>query len=704
MKQIFADVKTGETLILDVPAPSCKKDGILIETLYSLVSAGTERMLIDFGKKNLIQKAKERPDQVKKVLDKMLTDGVLTTLKAAFNKLDEPLPLGYSAVGKVIEVGKNCIEFQKGDLVAIAGAANHAEINYVPKNLAVKLPNNFENLEEAAFVALGAIAMQGIKQAEIQPGEKVAVIGLGLLGQIVSQILNAYGNIVIGIDIDDSKYEIGKDYIHHFINSNEDDAIEKIMNITDGYGVDKIIITAATSSNQPIDFAGDIARDRAIISMVGVTGMNIPRRSFYQKELTFRLSRSYGPGRYDENYEERGIDYPIGYVRWTENRIMQEFIRLIYEKKINMKKLITHEFDITEAKKAYELITDNPNKERYTGVLIKYSENKKKYSRTINITKEFKKVNGKIGIGLIGAGNFVKSTMLPHLSKINDFELIGLSTGGSSSSGQTIKKYEFKYATTDYTELLKDENIDLIIIATPHNTHAKFVIEALDAGKHVYVEKPLAINEEQLEKVKEAYERNNQHLIVGFNRRFSPFAQWIKKELQTDKFTTIVQYTINAGTISKEHWINNPEVGGGRIIGEVCHFIDLCQYIVGSEIEEAEKVFITSNSEKYINNDNVSINLKFKNGSIANIIYTSMGTKSYPKENIRIFTNGNVAEIHNFVKAEIYKNGKKKTKKKLEQDKGFVNEYKYIRDIIKGKRENNYLTFNEIYQTTLSSF
>lgn len=701
MKQIFLDVKTGKVMLLDVPAPLCKNDGMLVETLYSLVSAGTERMLVDFGKKNLLQKAKERPDQVKKVLDKMSTDGFLTTLKMAFNKLDEPLPLGYSAVGRVIEVGKNCQEFQKGDFVAIAGHANHAEINYVPKNLAVKLPKEFENIKEASFVALGAIAMQGIKQAEVEPGEYVAVIGLGLLGQITSQILNAYGNIVIGIDINDSQYEIGKDYIHYFVNSNDEDAIEKIMNITNGIGVDKIIITAATSSNQPIELSGEIARDKAIISMVGVTQMNIPRRTYYQKELTFRLSRSYGPGRYDENYEEKGIDYPIGYVRWTEKRIMEEFIRLISEKRINMKKLITHEFDISDAEKAYELITENPNKEKYIGVLIKYTEYNDKYNKAINFSKNYKKAKDKIGVGLIGAGNFARGVILPNLMKIKDFELIGLSTSGSVSAGQTIKKYDFKYSTTDYTKLLEDENIDLIIIATPHSTHAKFVVEALDAGKHVYVEKPLAITEEQLEMVKKAYERNNQHLIVGFNRRFSSFSQWVKKELQTDKYTTIIQYTVNAGIIPKEHWINNPEVGGGRIIGEVCHFVDLCQYFTGSKIQSIEKTFISSNSEKYLNNDNVSINLKFKNGSIANIIYTSMGTKSYPKENVRIFTNGNVAEIYNFVKAVVYKGNKKKTKKKLEQDKGFISEYEYIRDIIIGRIENSYLTFEEIYNNMI---
>ncbi len=704
MKQVFSDVKTGKILVMEVPTPACKQEGILVETLYSLVSAGTERSLVDFGKKNLLRKATERPDQVKKVLDKMKTDGTITAIKAAFNKLDEPLPLGYSGVGRVIEVGKNCLEFKKGDLVAIAGTlhANHAEINYVPKNLAVKLPPDFESIEEAAFVALGAVAMQGIRQAEVELGDKVAVIGLGLLGQITCQILHAYGNEIIGIDINNSQYEIGKEYIDHFVNSSEEDAVNKVLNLTNGYGVDKIVITAATTSNQPIDFSAEIARDRAIISMIGVTGMEIPRRSFYNKELTFKLSRSYGPGRYDETYEEKGIDYPIGYVRWTEKRIMEEFIRLIYTKRINMKKLITHTFEIDKAPEAYEMVTDNPKKEKYLGIIFNYPQNEKKYRNVVVKNKIINKE--KIGVGLIGSGNFARSVILPNLTKIEDFELIGLSTSGSTSAGQTIKKYNFKYSTTDYKKLLEDKDINLIIISTPHNTHAKFVIEALDAGKHVYVEKPLAINMEQLEKIKEAYERNDQHLIVGFNRRFSPFAKWIKEQLQTDKYTTIIQYTINAGEIPKDHWINDPNVGGGRIIGEVCHFVDFCQYLTGSKIKNVVTQTVNSNSEKYINNDNISMNITFENGSLANIIYTSMGPKSYPKENVKIFTNGNVAELKNFVKAEIYKGGKKIKKSKMQQDKGFVEEYEYIRDIIKGKRENDYLTFEEIYETTKAMF
>lgn len=674
------DVKTGKPLIQEVPAPACKKDGVLVETLYSLVSAGTERMLMDFGKKGLIGKAKERPDQVKKVLDKMKTDGVLTTVKAAFGKLDEPLPLGYSMVGKVIEIGSNMSDIATGDMVACAGqTANHSEVCYVPKNLLVKVPKEFADVREAAFVTLGAIAMQGIRQAEVSFGDWVAVIGLGLLGQLAVRILKAAGCKVIGIDIDSSKANLAlteKDrYIDAFVNSGSDNAIDEIMAVT-GHGADSVVITAAAISNQPVELAAEIARDRAIISMVGVTEMNIPRRPFYQKELSFRLSRSYGPGRYDPNYEEKGIDYPIGYVKWTEKRNMEEFIHMLSSRRITVNELITHEFEIANAEKAYELITDNHNSEKYVGVLIKYQDRGEKTNRTIVLSKSktFKKTTGRIGVGLIGAGNFARAVIIPNMSKIPEYEFVGLATTSGTTAGQVIKNTKFKYSTTDYKKLLEDKDIDLIVVATPHNTHAKFTVEALDAGKHVYVEKPLAITMEQLDDIKAAYERNNQHVFVGFNRRHSPFAKFIKENMSTDKYPCIIQYTVNAGYIPKEHWTQDPEVGGGRIIGEACHFIDLAVFLTGSLPESVNTAAIVGSTDHYSSSDNVSINLTFKNGSVANIIYTAMGSKSFPKERVTVFCNGNVGEINNFVSATVYGNKRKKLRK-MEQDKGFVEEY-----------------------------
>lgn len=702
------DVKTGKPLIQEVPAPACKKDGVLVETLYSLVSAGTERMLMDFGKKGLIGKAKERPDQVKKVLDKMKTDGVLTTAKAAFGKLDEPLPLGYSMVGKVIEVGSSMSDIAIGDIVACAGqTANHSEVCYVPKNLFVKVPKEFADVREAAFVTLGAIAMQGIRQAEVSFGDWVAVIGLGLLGQLAVRILKAAGCKVIGIDIDSSKANLAlteKDrYIDVFVNSASDNAADEIMAVT-GHGADSVVITAAANSNQPVEFAAEIARDRAIISMVGVTEMKIPRRPFYQKELSFRLSRSYGPGRYDPNYEEKGIDYPIGYVKWTEKRNMEEFIHMLSSRRITVNELITHEFEIANAEKAYELITDNPNNEKYVGVLIKYPDRGEKTNRTIVLSKSktFKKTTGRIGVGLIGAGNFARSVIIPNMSKIPEYEFVGLATTSGTTAGQVIKNTKFKYSTTEYKKLLEDEDIDLIVVATPHNTHAKFTVEALDAGKHVYVEKPLAITMEQLEEVKAAYERNNQHVFVGFNRRHSPFAKFIKENMSTDKYPCIIQYTVNAGYIPKEHWTQDLEVGGGRLIGEACHFIDLAVFLTGSLPESVNTAAIIGSTDHYSSSDNVSINLTFKNGSVANIIYTAMGSKSFPKERVTVFCNGNVGEINNFVSATVYGNKKKKVKK-MEQDKGFDEEYKRISDMLSSNYTNDN-EFNDNFHITKSTF
>jgi len=701
MKQVFMDVKTGTPLILDVPAPSCKKGGVLVETLWSAVSAGTERSLLDFGKKGLLAKVKERPDQAKKVLDKIRTDGALTAIKAAFNKLDEPLPLGYSLVGRVLEVGTNAPEFTPGDIVACAGlTAGHAEVVYVPKNLVVKVPEDFQDLRQAAFVALGAIAMQGVRQASVTLGDSVAVIGLGLVGQLAARILHAGGCRVIGIDLNERTKEDARQYLSAFIKADDESVASKVHTLT-GKGCDAVLITAATSSNQPVELAAELCRDRGTISMVGVTGMDIPRRPFYEKELTFKLSRSYGPGRYDINYEEKGVDYPIGYVKWTEKRNMEEFIRLLHQQKISITGLITHEYSIEKAQDAYGLITENPNKERYVGVLLGYPQRPEKTERTISLHKEKCKVEGKIGVGIIGGGNFVRGTILPNMTKIPDYELIGIATSGSSSSGQVTKKYPFRYATTDYKKLLQDPDIDLIVIATPHNTHAPLAIEALDAGKHVYTEKPLAINMEQLEEVKAAYERNHQHLFVGFNRRYSPFARFLKENLETDKYPCMIQYTVNAGVVPDDHWIQDPEVGGGRVIGEVCHFIDFCLYLTESAPKETKATFLGEPNRTSCR-DNVNITIQFENGSVANILYTSAGTKSYPKETVTVFCDSKVGTLDNFTKAKIFSEKGKKTMRKANQEKGFLEEYNLLKKILLSESKEK-VDFTEVFMVTEST-
>ena len=518
MKQLFLNVKDGSMKLIDQPMPTVKENMALVETLYTVVSAGTERGLASFGGKNLVQKALERPDQVKKVLEKLSTDGIVTTIESAFNKLAEPMPMGYSGVGRVISCGKGVTEVQAGDLVAMVGTAYHCEINRVSRTMLTKIPEELQDYRQAAFCALGGIALEGIHQAEVVPGETVAVIGMGLLGHIVSRILNAYGCDVIGYDVVD-KTMPGTN-LKAFINSGDDSAVDMTKALTRGRGVDKVIITAAANTNAPMDLAAAIARDRGIICMIGVTQMNIDRRPYYERELSFRIARSYGAGRYDATYEQKGIDYPIGYVRFTEGRNIEEFVRLLAQERISLSDIITHEIPFAQAEEAYEMITKNPNHERYIGVLLKYDEeNKEKWNGTIHNPEAKKSVSGdKIRLGLIGAGNFVRSTMLPIMKETGLFEFRGLATTGGVGGAQANSGTPFAYTTNDYKELLADPDIDLIAVSTQHNSHAKFVIEALNAGKHVYCEKPLCLTLDELQQIKEAYEKSEGELFVEIGR------------------------------------------------------------------------------------------------------------------------------------------------------------------------------------------
>jgi predicted dehydrogenase/threonine dehydrogenase-like Zn-dependent dehydrogenase len=691
MKQLFLMVNDGSIELIETPVPKVKDNFLIVETLYSVVSAGTERGLASFGNKNIIQKAMERPDQVKQVLEKMSTDGVLTTLDAAFNKLKDPMPIGYSGVGKVIEVGRGVTDINVGDTVAMAGQAYHSEVNRVNRNLVVKLPKDFPDIRQASLCALGGIALQGIHQAKVEPGETVAVIGLGLLGHITARILDAYGCDVIGYDISDKSLE--NTNLKAFILSNDENAESTTKSLTKNRGVDKVIITAAANSNQPMDLAASIARDRGIICMIGVTQMNIDRRPYYEKELTFTIARSYGPGRYETDYEEKGIDYPIGLVRFTEGRNLEEFIRLISEKRIDFTDLITHEIDFNEADSAYEIITTNKNKEKYIGILLKYSENNEKWTNKI-ITKAIpkKRINkNKINVGLIGAGNFARNTLLPIMKKTKLYNFKGLATTGGPTAAQAQKVFGFEYVSNNYEDLLNDSDIDLIAISTQHNTHAKFIIDALKVGKHVYCEKPMCLTLEELDNIKAAYDNSEGELFIGLNRRHAPLIKKIKNELSTDKTPAIYDYIVNAGFIPENHWTQDEKTGGGRIIGEAIHFVDVLQYLDGSKIESLYVRYIENNS--YPKKDNALINVKFDSGAIGSILYSSMGSKKYPKEELRVFTSGKILEMNNYVKIKKY-GIVKKTKLKLKQDKGFENEYIHIYNVLTKNLENNlYNTF-----------
>ncbi len=688
MKQLFLSVSNGNVDLVETPAPTIKENTVLVENLYSVVSAGTERSLASFGSKNLLQKALERPDQVKKVTEKMSTDGILTTVEAAFGRLKEPMPMGYTAVGKVVETGRGVTEVAVGDIVAAVGQAYHSEVNRVGKNLVVKVPEEVGDIRQAAFSALGGIALEGIHQAEIVPGETVAVIGLGLLGHITARILYAYGCDVVGFDVVDKT--LPNTNLKAFINSTDDNAAHIARSLTKGRGVDKVIITAAADSNTPIDISEEIIRDRGTICMIGVTRMELDRRPFYQKELSFKIARSYGPGRYDTDYEEAGFDYPIGYVRFTEGRNVEEFLRLLATRRLDIGDLITHVVPFTDAVNAYEMITKNPSHEKYIGVLLKYDENQDKWKNIIKNRSldplPKKTVNKKqINLGLIGAGMFARNTMLPLMQSNGLYCFKGMATTGGTASAQANQVFPFVYTTNDYRKLLEDKSIDLIAVSTQHNSHARFVIEALEAEKNVYVEKPLCMTLEELDRIEAAYKNSSGELFCGLNRRHAPLISEIKKELHTDKIPAIYDYIVNAGYIPPDHWTQDEGKGGGRIIGEAVHFIDTLQYLDGSELLEITVSF--ADNLAYPKKDNAIIKLTFSSGTIGSIIYTSMGSKKYPKEQLRIFSNGAVYVLDNYVGIVKYGDTRKK-ETRLKQDKGIAGEYQYMFDVLNGRREN----------------
>lgn len=687
MKQLFLMVDDGSVREVDVPMPTDKPGYLIVETLWSVVSAGTERSLTAFGGKNLVAKVMERPDQAQKVLDKVSTDGLVTTMEAAFNKLGEPMPMGYSAVGRVLSVGSGVTDVFPGDLVAMVGQAYHAEVNRVNRTMVARLPKDLADPRQAALCALGGIALQGIHQADVRPGETVAIIGMGLIGQICARILDAYGCDVIGFDIADRRAP--GTHLRSFINSSDANAAELALAETAGRGMDKVIISASTSSNDPMDLAAAIARDRATICMIGVTKMDIDRRPFYKKELTFTIARSYGAGRYDKNYEERGVDLPIGYVRFTEGRNVEEFVRLLARGKLDLGDLITHEIPFEEAQRAYEMITTNKNKERYIGILLKYEEREGKLDDTVRpepTKKAAKSQGGKIRVGLIGAGGFTRSTIIPVMKAAGTFSFRALATTGGVSTGQTAGMEDFEYVTSDYEKLLADLDVDLVVISTNHGSHAKFIAEALSAGKSVYCEKPLCLTLKELDAVEATYRASAGDLFCGMNRRFAPVVGQIRDDLKTQSVPAVYDYLMNAGEIPSDHWTQDEAVGGGRIIGEACHIVDLVQSLDGSDIRSLTLTF--ADAPGFPCKDNALITMRMESGAIANIVYTSMGSKKYPKEELRVFSAGNVAVMENYVGLARYTSSKKSSPK-LRQDKGFSAEYAYMLDVLVGNRPND---------------
>ena len=699
MKQLLQDLKKGEILLEETPLPNCGANEVLIKTEKSLISPGTERMLLEFGKASYLQKAKQQPDKVKMVLDKIKTDGLAPTLETVFAKLGEPMPLGYCNAGVVIDVGSNVTEFKVGDRVVSNGA--HSEVVTIGKNLVAKIPDNV-SFEQASFTVIASIGLQGIRLFQPTLGEKVVVIGLGLIGQITMEFLKVNGCEAIGVDIDQGKVELAKKNGFIALNpANGEDIISFVANHTDEIGVDGVIITAATKSNGPLEQAAEITRRKGRIVAVGAIGMNIPRPPFYKKEISFHISSSYGPGRYDDAYEVEGIDYPIGYVRWTENRNFQAILQLLSSGGLNFKYLITHKYKFNEAPKAYNEILNNRDA---LGVVLEYTSKDVIVDKKITINKTKLQNSDDVNIGVIGAGNFAKIVMLPIL-KQSDANLVGISSAKGLSSSIAAKKFGFSYSTTDYKELLNDENINTIFITTRHNNHAKLIIESLEAGKNVFVEKPLAIDMEQLADVvkvcnKLASKDKLPHLMVGFNRRFSPFIEDIYSKTKGRSSGLAINMTINAGALPKDLWVRDPKVGGGRIIGEGCHFIDTMSYLASSDVESVYSNALNSDKELAIKNDNVILNMKFKDGSIGILSYLSNGNKSYPKEQMNLFCEGKVYVLDNYKKNSGYGSN---NFKKFSQDKGHKNEMHSFIENIKLSNEN-LISLESLVNTTLATF
>jgi len=692
MYQIIQSFKTGETILETIPAPEVKKGQVLIQTSRSLVSLGTERMLVEFGKSNLISKARQQPDKVKQVLDKIKTEGLMPTLEAVFNKLEQPLPLGYCNVGKVIAVGEGVSEFNVGDRVASNGS--HAEVVCIPKNLVALIPDNISD-DEAAFTVIGSIGLQGIRLLNPTFGETVVVIGMGLIGLMTAQMLKANGCQVIGVDLDQSKLDLAqKAGIIPFNPNSDGDVVKFVENYTQNIGCDGVIITASAKTNEIISQAARMSRKRGRIILVGVVGLNISRAEFYEKELSFQVSCSYGPGRYDENYEQKGQDYPLSYVRWTEKRNFEAILQAIASGRLQVKEMITEVVDLQD----YQKIYGNIGSSKSIASILKYNETQQIFETKVSINP-YIKASGKANIGIIGAGNFTKMTMLPILKKTSA-NLYSIASAGGVTGTALAKKYNFNFSTTDYNSILNDSNVDLVLVTTRHNNHADLVVEGLKNNKNVFVEKPLAITLEQLIKIENAYKENGYKnaIHVGFNRRFSPHAQKLKTVLGTAPMNIIA--TMNAGNIPSNVWVHDRQIGGGRIIGEACHFIDLITFLTGSKVKAVCMNAMGINPQE--NTDNATILLQYENGSTGVINYFANGSKSYEKERIEVYSQERTAIITNFRKLETF--GFKNLKSfKTALDKGHKTQFeKLVETTTNGG--NPLIPFEEIVNTTKASF
>ncbi len=693
MEQLTQNLKDGKMQLLEVPFPVLSSGQVLVRNHYSLISAGTEGKTVKDARLSYIGKARARKEEVKKVIDAAKTFGILNTYKMVMNKLDAPSSLGYSTAGEIIAVAPDVTDFRVGDLVACGGnSAVHAEVIAVPVNLCVKL-NDKIALQHACFTTLGAIALQGIRQADLRLGENCVVIGLGLVGQLTVQMLKAGGIKTIGIDIDQRMVDLA---LHTDIDAaftrNSEDLESSINNITNGYGTDAVIITAGTDSLDPVDLAGALCRKKGKVVIVGAVPTGFKRPNYFKKELDLRMSCSYGPGRYDSEYEEGGIDYPYGYVRWTENRNMAAFVDLIATGKINLTNLLTHTFDFKEAPAAYDLIMNKT--EPFVGMILKYEINKP-LQQKVNLSKP-SYTQSDVVAGMIGAGSFGQNFLLPAL-KNTPAKLSGIVTARPNNARNIADKNQFAFASGNAQDIFSNKDINTVFIATRHETHAGYVMQALQSGKNVFVEKPLCLTEEELVQIQHEFTKHNCRVMVGFNRRFAPMIQTIKKTFSSSN-PIAINYRINAGVIPADHWVHDLKVGGGRIVGEACHFIDLCMFLAGSKLTTISAVAL-NDAQKL--NDTVCFNLQFENGSTASVSYFSNGNKSINKEYLEVFGSGIVAVLDDFKTLSV--SGKSEKKYTGNQDKGHQNEVKaFVESILQGKPAP--IPFDETVLSTLATF
>ncbi|MBF8295594.1 MAG: oxidoreductase domain protein [Bacteroidetes bacterium] len=717
MKQVTQHNKTGELRVEQVPIPALKPGYVLVKTRFSLISAGTERASINQRKASLLQRAKSQPELVRMVLDQVKQYGLINTYRRVQTKLEATAPIGYSVSGTVIATGGNDSSIKPGDRVACAGAgyANHAEYVVVPTHLCAKIPKGV-GLDDAAYTTLGSIALQGIRQVDPTLGEVIVVIGLGLLGQLTIQMLKANGCFVIGIDVDDATVKLARQSgADVAVRRDTGEAKNVIRAATKGSGADAVIITAATPSNDPVAYAGELCREKGRVVLVGDVGLELPRSPYYLKELDFRLSRSLGPGRYDPEYEERGKDYPVAYVRWSENRNMQEFLRLLATRQVNPQSLTTHRFALDDAKAAYALITGVKSKKRehFIGVLLDYgegeSESLEELPRSVRVTaRQGDKGSIVSRVGFIGAGNFAQGFLIPHIERSRSTQLVSVCTGNGLNATNVARTFGFENATSDPSEIIGNESINTVFIATRHNLHASLTIDALRAGKKVFVEKPLALTAGELKEIQKAYESASANgkdplLMVGFNRRFAPQVQHAKRFFENAVGPYVMQYRVSAGFVPRTHWTRDPVEGGGRVLGEVCHFIDLMQYITSSQPAKVFAEALSAASGGTADDDSVVITVKFLDGSVGTITYLANGDGSLPKERLEISSTGRTAVIDNFQRLSLHQNGKKREFKLSSVDKGHREEVRAFLAAI-GEGKASPIPFQSLVATTRTTF